>query len=646
MNIKLLQKLIFAALISSALTACGGGSKKHPPVIGPDTNVTPVIETFTARSTTVTVGTRLRFDWKVADSDNDAVSCKFDPLGNGEVITIDDCLSTKSITYVYTALGTYKPRLTATDVNATSSSAELSQIVTEGPAIYLNKPLANEVINQQLLINVNVASEYEINNVTARIANNSIPLQYDATATCGRHSCPGFTGTLDLTGVSEGEQTLEISAFDSLNRQATYSEQLIYDNPPTLTISTPASNKDIYATPLTSVAASCSDTGEQGCSIRVFVSDGDNKSLAYGNGSINQSIDLGAYKGKKIELVFSATDSRNQTTQLKRGAYVDNFSLLSAVATVDGTILDAKDNRLLYKTSNSEGDSAYIFDWVQNVTTNLSLPSGAHIQSAYLSNFGAMLVVSYDTFLSTRVYDWNRNNLYDLGYPNSDRSLQVSGDYAIWSDSLNLIYRNLDTLSNSTLSTSAGNWLNSVASNGVVAWWDSDNEIYVYDGNTTQITNDPSLLNTYVLTDGHSTVYRKHTSCCTPPPTYAIVLFNGTTEVTLREANLLEPLPSVDYQIRNGWVLYTDISNQGQRNIWSYDPQGQKVQRTFFGYSSRVDALGDDGQVMIVSDNNKRYLSTGANSLVEVNSALGKSYFINNQWYVAIGGYFFSVNLP
>ena len=310
---------------------------------------------------------------------------------------------------------------------------------------------------------------------------------------------------------------------------------------------------------------------------------------------------------------------------------------------VNGVILDAKDNRLLYKTLGAQGERLYIFDRAQNITTNASLPANSKVAAAYLSNFGAVFIAYNVGGASTQqIYDWNGNDLYPLAQTVEANSLKVSGEYAIWSEGVTLVRRNLATLSNSILTTSGGNWQNSVSS--IAAWWSTDNQIYVNNGTTTQATND-TLSNYYVSTDGNNIVYIKSTSCCAPSSSHAITLFNGSSEITLREAKSVIPTLGSDYQVRDGWVSYTDIGNQNNTQVWSYNPLGQKVQRTFFAVSSRIDTLGDNGQLMLFS-NSKRYLSTEAGPLVEVNSSLGVSYYINDKWYLSLGGIFFSVNTP
>ena len=170
------KKISLIMAISILIAACGGdGSKKLPAPIAPPVNITPIIELFTTSSDKVTTGTSVRFDWKITDTSGDAVSCVFDPLGNGEVIIISDCLSTQSTAYTYADHGIFKPKLTATDNKNASSTTVTRKDVWGDPTIYLHRPLANEIVGPQFTVNAQVSSIYEVSSVTAQIGGKSIP---------------------------------------------------------------------------------------------------------------------------------------------------------------------------------------------------------------------------------------------------------------------------------------------------------------------------------------------------------------------------------------------------------------------------------------------------------------------------------------
>jgi PKD repeat protein len=603
-----------------------------------DTNLAPVIRSLTTNAVSVAPLTSVRFDWKVVDPNAEAVSCALDPVGDGTSILISDCLGTQSASYTYSAAGKYRPRLTAIDARSASSTLQISQEVTGSPTILSVTPTDNAFVTRQVAVKVFVQSILDISSVTARVGSTALVLHLANAPACVSPACTAvFEGVMDLTGMAEGKLTLEVSVRDVQGRIGLHYQALNFDDAAALTVASP--KEDSVATPLIALSAACTDAGTQGCTIKV--SSGQIE-LASGREAISQVLDLSAYAGTTVALKFVATDSRNQTTETTRSVYVENSGKLNAVATTDGAIIDVQGQRVLYKSTSALGESLHVLDRGTGAVTDVPVPAAKTITLAYLSNFGAVFVTrDFDaSVLAHKIYDWNRGVLSDLGFPNSALSLQVSGNYAIWSDGPVLWRRDLATQVNTTLSSLAGNWKNGIASNGTVAWWSVGYQIHVFNGATQRITND-AMWNTYVLTDGQFSVYRKHTPCCVNQ-TYAITVFDGSSEKTLRSATAIQPLPGVDYQVRDRWVAYTDIGNLGQTSVWTFDALGNKVQRTAFAASATIDTLGDGGSVMILAGN-KRYLSNHSAALLDVGSNLGKAHYVNNQWFVSIGSVLFEV---
>ena len=95
-------------------------------------------------------------------------------------------------------------------------------------------------------------------------------------------------------------------------------------------------------------------------------------------------------------------------------------------------------------------------------------------------------------------------------------------------------------------------------------------------------------------------------------------------------------VPGPDYQVKNGCVAFTEIGNMGQLHVWTYRHTSNYQQRTHFGECSYIDKVGSNGSVMIIN-RNRRYLSSGVGDPLEICSSLGKSYQLNETWYIVIG---------
>lgn len=528
------------------------------------------------------------------------------------------------------------------------------------PAIELSiaEPLNHTFSGAELTVIALVRSELDIVEVRATVADRQSQLVYSPDSRFGQgkrcEDWPGacFAGVMFLEGLARGAYSLEVLARDVDGREVRSVKTFVFDKQPELTVSAPAT--DTVATPSLHVALSCIDDDPAGCEL--VVSDGTQggwgNELVRGRNAIDTEIDLSAYDSGPYSIHFRATDSVGQETSVSRRIYVETSSVISEVFTVFGSILDVTSNKILHRVAEDGGDRLEVTDWIIGTTDAVSLPAGKRVTSKhFLTPFGAIFVTEDvgGNVLSSRLYDWNQGVLDDLGLPNSASSLAVSGNFAIWNsdgDARGVILTRRDLVSRSNLVVSqiAGSSGNDAASNGTVAYWTTDHQVELFvNGVTTPLTNDVGLWNTHVLTDGTRTVYRKSTPCC-GNQTYAIVLHDGSDEIVLRAAQSLEATPGRDYQIVPGWVAYTDIGNLGQKHVWLYDPSGQRQQLTYFGAASTIDTLGENGEVMLLSGQ-RRYLATPDGKLTEVASSSGNAYWIEGQWYVAIGTSLFRVTL-
>lgn len=602
----------------------------------------PVVGAFLTASAQVFAGSPVAFYGVVSHLTGLAVSCKLDATGRGDWVFIPKCSGPVVAGFVYPAEGQYQPTLVATDALGQTATAQLALSVSADPAVKLVSPSAGALVGARVAVSARVTASHEVTQVVARVGAQQALLTYSPTAVCARASCsPGFTGVLELASTPKGAQQLELVVTTQQNRSTRVVRDIIYDEAPSIGVASPANLA--LASPQIPLQASCSDD-EPGCRLDVTLG---TTLLASGVGAVSQLVNLAAYDGQQLALKFTATDSRQQQTTVTRSLFVETSSLLTPMLTLPGPIVDVDANRVLYVTPEDTGDQA----WVQNLTTGtptaLGLPAGILVGRSFLSQTGAVLTLQDKgaSVVSTRLVDWNGGTLYELGAANSAESLVVKGGWAIWSNAATLMRRNLLSLTHTAVSTQAGNWQNDVALDGRVVWWGNaaaGYHIFTHLESTAAITQG-ALWNSYVLTDGHLSVYRKHTPCCAGQ-TYAITLFDGSNEITLRPANTQEPSPGADYQVNAGWVAYTGFGNLGQKHLFTRSPQGEYTQWTSFGRDSTLEALAPTGAVMLVS-NGRRYLGRPGQSLIEVGSALGKVYYTDTGWRIVLGRSLFAVGI-
>jgi hypothetical protein len=227
-------------------------------------------------------------------------------------------------------------------------------------------------------------------------------------------------------------------------------------------------------------------------------------------------------------------------------------------------------------------------------------------------------------------------------------SLWVAGEFAIYSTSTspNVLLRLFVSSTGLSADVSATAELtnNSVAADGTVAFWAGApaHQLFRYRaGVQTALTNAPTQSHAWPLTDGENTVFRKSVP---GQNAYNIALLEGTTEIALASALNYNPQPRTDYAIANGWVAFTSLSAQQQKQVHvrSPGPTGTVQQRTQFSTPSRIETLRDNGELMLINQS-RRLFSDGVN-LMPVSSVNGVSYVVNGAWHIAIRGTLFAVD--
>ncbi len=317
------------------------------------------------------------------------------------------------------------------------------------------------------------------------------------------------------------------------------------------------------------------------------------------------------------------------------------------VESVNGSIWDVHPDRLLYLGTSG---ALTVLDRTTREETVIMDGQGQLPKYGFLTPKGVMLMEQSGSSLTSLIYDWRDGQLINLGQPNSTFSLKVNGNYAIWNSYAGggvtpLILRDLITGTNVEVHSDCGNWYNDVTDDGTVVYWSSegwptpplDYNIFRYrDGVTTQLTNDTNLMNVYPVTDGINVVYKKLTANLSNR-TYEITMYGTSGEVTLTSARSLEPYPPSDYQVDNGWVAFTDLDSEGHLQVWALSPLGEKIKITDGESSSRIDALGPNGELTF-ENGGRLYLAMLDSTAIDIGSSSSKSFWQDEQWFLIDGG--------
>ncbi|MBI2927072.1 MAG: hypothetical protein HYY24_15360 [Verrucomicrobia bacterium] len=499
------------------------------------------------------------------------------------------------------------------------------------------QPAAAALVGDDLWAVVTVSSTFEIRSVVARVEDRQASLVFSSTAYSDRFGTwPGWTNTLSLAGLPRRPKTLTVEVSDFLNNSAQVQRPFIYDRKPVLTVTAPLA--ETVARPQVHIAAGCTDDDPAGCSLSVSAG---GVVVANARDGIDQVVSLPQFEGSATTLHFEAVDSAGQRTFADIPIYVESSIRLSEVASVPASIWDVQPDRILWLQSASDRGILKIRQRASGQDTVAMNESGRWPRYGYLTPEGAIFVEQRGDVLTALVYERRSDVLVELGFPNSSGSLVANGNFAIWSMGETLVLRDLATGANTTVSTSAGNTDNDVAANGDVVYWGGGYNVYRYQGGkTTQLSTDGGLWNTYPLTDGKNVVYRKHDPCC-GAQRFGLALHDGSSERMLTPLELRPLGPGSDYQVNNGWVAFTKLGTGGQLQVWTRSPTGAETQITFFGDSSRIEALAPNGEVLF--RHGRRFLSRSGVTPLDISSSLGRVFWQDGHWWVIIGRSLFQV---
>ncbi|KFE66557.1 hypothetical protein [Hyalangium minutum] len=478
-----------------------------------------------------------------------------------------------------------------------------------------------------------VASTYEVQ-VSARVPGTGIeaPLTINSKR-------DGYQGSLDLHSLDRGQYPLELSVTDARGNALVVPGIFVVDRAPALEVAEPATWQVAVASTLR-VRASCQDDAGV-CSLVARV-----ESLqAAGTGTLDTTLELAAFAGRKVKLTVSAEDSLGQLTSRAFTVFVASPAL-EPVAKVPGQLLAADASRLLFATG--DGPSAQpkglgILQRASGQVSPLLTSAGSLISGAQLASTGAVFVAQPvgGTSLDRALYEATPDALTALDPGRIPVWVKARGDFALWTTypESDLMLRRLSTGTAVRVAV-PGNTEQDVTEQGFVAFWDKEYDILTYqDGVTRRLTNDPdsTVWNTYPVTDGTLVVYRKTAPCCSVQ-TGTVALHTGTQEILLTQPRpMWDVSPGRDYAVNSGWVAYTDLASGGQTQVWLRSPAGETRKITDWSVASTVEALGPGGQVAVrnVMDGKTRLLvSRGTEPLQDLGFVEGRAQWLDGAWHI------------
>ena len=532
------------------------------------------------------------------------------------------------------------------DLVFTASAATTSAEVT----VNALAPTPGLVVGETVTVAATVSSTYQLASVTATNGTASTAL---VMGTYGRFGAAAWVGSLSYGTRPRGPAGLTITATDVLGHSTDLVVPVTLDRPPVVTVAAPLAQA--LARPTLALTATCTDDDPAGPTSLTARVNG--TSLATGVGNLATTLNLAAYEGQSISLDITGVDSIGQQTTVSRTVHVESSANLSLNATLPGVVWDVLGTRILYLDTTGATPALCIRDTAKGTTEVVEMTSnlvGTWGLYGYLTATGALYVRGANpmVFPYAWLFEWRNGQLANLGGLNSATSLAVAGSYAIYNTQIDdgtgntpIWRRDLQAGTSVQLRATAGNNSNGVAANGDVTYWAMTGALGVYDyniyryrnGTTTALTSDASTTawNTYPLTDGALTVYRRQDKAT---GSYQLMLHNGTTATALTASTATQPNQGAGYAVAGGFVAYLVEDLAKKTQVWRHSPSGES-QVTQFGTSSTLDLIGPDGTILFVNQaaTPRRYRSVPGSAIQDIGSSLGRVVHRDGAFLVILG---------
>ncbi|MCC6749113.1 MAG: hypothetical protein IT371_15740 [Deltaproteobacteria bacterium] len=485
--------------------------------------------------------------------------------------------------------------------------------------------LAGDSVN----VAARVTSTYQLQSVTLTVGGTTTAM----TALYGR-----FHLTQSLVGQPFGLVALTVTATDVNGATGTAVRVVNHDTIPRVTINAPL--EGTVARPALQVNVSCADDNHAGCSsIQIVAYEGSTRLgvVATGVATVNQSVSLAAYEGRKLRLEVDARDSTGRQALAstpnglpQRTVYVESSAVLAEVESVGAPLWAVNESYSLWLEGTSCKRRARQTGQVDTIAP--AYPANSSVVG--LSPGG--VIYNEAGVGAEKVYEWRPSGTATLAM--NATALRLKGDYLIWSGPQQLVRRQLSTGTNTAPFGPRSYTVDmpDVGANGDVVFLYADptqsnmDRVARYRAGAI-VALSAAEAGRAPLTDGTLVVYERRNPLNANQS--AVALHDGVTERILsamRPTYTRAVSPGRDYQVREGWVAFTRADGMGALQIWVRNPAGQETQLSAFGSSSVLDGLGPNGQTTFFNSG-RRYVGAPGSVARDIGAALGGFAMVNRQ---------------
>lgn len=510
--------------------------------------------------------------------------------------------------------------------------------------INIYTPSASGTTTEHLNINVNVNSTNSLDTIRATVAGRTVLLKLDQALSdaAGENR---YVGTLDLSGLPEGTETITVYAKDATGAAQSASRQFILNSLPKVTILAPANNA-AFLTSKIHIKATVTDPGKPICAGQLHLG---NFSLNFTN-SIDTTIDvLPGASSLSNDLNVEAKDDINQVVVAKVHVFIDKSSFLTPFFTTTGQVVDLKDTRaLVLDIDSNQIPHLKIVNIATNSTEVINLGNvspNAFIRGILIDG-GAALVVILPT--PNNIFIWKNGQLNSVAastLPSCCDLVARGNNMVFGATDQNPHLTNLTNFTTSTISTNSQDGIYDLSPEGIVAYTkyttSAPSQVirYMIGTGTEQTVNPAGTSGLWPAINKNTTVYSEFTDNSSLP--YSVHINNGVTDTVVSRVLNTEIRK---YLLSDQHVSYLKADNTNTEQVWLKSAANVHKQRSFFPTSSALDGLDDKGR-LIFDNSGIRYYTDSVRSYTAVQSSLGKLYVVNNEFYVVIGTSVFKYDL-
>jgi len=510
--------------------------------------------------------------------------------------------------------------------------------------ITINSPQPGPAFPDDIKINVSVTSTYSIATVMATVGDKTVALLLN----------PGhnYAGTMSLAGLPQGQLQITISVKDVSNNVQTQSLNFNHNSLPIVTVLSPVSNASFLQSKI-HIKATVVDPGHSSCKGVLFPNATTKIDFVNSIDTIVDVLPTGAYYSGYIGIYGIDNDALGGTSDITSiPFYIDKSPYLKPYFTSPGgRIIDFKDTRALILDQGADKiPHLKIVNTTNGNTENINTGSGAFVYGILCDN-GAALLLNYNgDAVHDSVYVWKANKLTNVSKPLNSYSgiasgLISQGNNLMWQGQMNeLFLTDLTTFNTITPATNTVNNQNDFSPEGTIVYSKmysaSNYDIEKYTVGTGAIQKiTTSGVSVYPSVDHNNIVYTQESAAGTGP--FTVHLYNGLTDQAL--GTVLTNTKK--YQLYNGYIAYSITDNSNIEQVWLRTSKNLLKQISFFSNNSATDKLGNNGRV-IFNSAKSRYYADSLTSAKRAMSSLGKMYFVNNDFYAAIGSSIYKLDIP